>query len=78
MRYKSLNVKPSTFEGIPKEYYKISRVLNPKTFRFDLSIKCLINGCGKTFNKSCNIKDHIRLHSGVKSYKCEECEKSFS
>jgi uncharacterized Zn-finger protein len=78
MYHKYLNVKPHTFKGIPKEKYSISRVFNPKTFKFDLSLKCLINGCGKTFNKSCNIKDHIRLHSGIKEYKCEDCDKCFS
>ena len=78
MYQKYLNVKPHTFKGIPKEFYNISRVFNSKTFKFDLSIKCLINGCGKTFNKSCNIKDHIRLHTGIKAFKCNDCGKTFS
>ena len=78
MYHKYLNVKPHTFKGIPKEFYQISRVFNSKTFKFDLKLTCLIDGCGKTFNKSCNIKDHIRLHSGIKAFKCEECTKTFS
>ena len=52
--------------------------MNPKTNRFKRTFKCLVDGCGRTFAKSCNMAVHLRKHTGDKPYSCAHCPKTFS
>lgn len=38
---------------------------------------CKYDGCDKTFTKACNFLDHVRMHEGIKPYKCTRCSKEF-
>ncbi len=42
--------------------------------------RCSFKDCSKIFPKECNLKDHIRTHTGEKPYRCNfnGCNKSFS
>ncbi|CAI2366811.1 unnamed protein product [Moneuplotes crassus] len=57
--------------------HEIIYCLNPKTGRKVKKITCKIDGCGKTFEKKWNFKDHIRVHLGQKPYQCKICQRGF-
>ena len=66
------------FKAISKEMCKTIRLLNPKTNRYKRTFKCLVDGCDRTFAKSCNMAVHLRKHTGDKPYFCPHCPKMFS
>lgn len=39
---------------------------------------CKHDGCGKEFLRTCNLLDHMRMHSGIKPNVCEYCGKGFT
>jgi hypothetical protein len=66
------------FKAISKDMCETIRVLNPKTNRHKRFFKCKVDGCGRTFAKSCNMQVHLRKHTGDKPYFCPHCPKMFS
>mmetsp|Transcript_11364 Transcript_11364/g.10031 ORF Transcript_11364/g.10031 Transcript_11364/m.10031 type:complete len:82 (+) Transcript_11364:353-598(+) len=34
--------------------------------------------CNKEFERSWNLLDHLRMHNGIKPFKCNECRKQFT
>jgi hypothetical protein len=70
--------KGLSFTDIPKQWYRIERILNHKTQRTKLLFKCKIEGCSSVFKKSCNLRDHFRKHTGDRPFKCSFCKKTFT
>lgn len=66
------------FKAISKEMCETIRVMNPKTNRYKRTFKCLVDSCGRTFAKSCNMAVHLRKHTKEKPYSCTHCDKVFS
>ena len=44
---------------------------NPRTKRTNKIIICKYEGCGKEFNKTWNVLDHFKTHTGEKPFECE-------
>ena len=55
---------------------KIGRKGNGKLGRKSKSFRCEV--CGKEFTQSCDLKCHIRVHTGERPYQCEICGKGFT
>ncbi|XP_058824834.1 zinc finger protein 70-like [Topomyia yanbarensis] len=50
--------------------------INPmQSAKIKRSYACEI--CGKNFYKACDVKKHIRIHTGERPHECDECGKSF-
>lgn len=55
-------------------YYKVKEI-NKVTRRLNSILICA--QCNKQFTKKCNLIDHLRVHSGMKPFKCKVCYKYF-
>ena len=66
----------NTLSNINKDSNQSPKEAKPKIKYY----RCTFKDCNKVFPKECNLKDHIRTHTGEKPYKCSfpGCHKSFS
>jgi len=59
--------------GYTETNYETFLVYNHATRRQNINYRCRFQDCNLVFNKICNIKSHMRKHSGVKPYVCDIC-----
>ena len=43
-----------------------------------ITYKCRYEECNKRFTKTWNLLDHMRMHEGIRPFKCQNCPKSFT
>ena len=60
------------YRDIPSDKIKIVTENDQYVFH------CLFENCNQTFKKSCNFRDHLRIHTGLRPYECEYCNKTFT
>ncbi|CAI2361524.1 unnamed protein product [Moneuplotes crassus] len=62
------------------EGYPYSSAVHPnsKNGKMVMVYKCEFNECHKTFMRTWNLLDHIRMHYGIRPYVCKFCGKGFT
>lgn len=64
--------KKTAKSAASKEGEKYSRHGDSKIYA------CSIEGCGKVYHRPYMLKEHLEMHSGARSYKCDMCEKAYN
>lgn len=54
------------------------KIWSPTQHKFKINYICRYEGCDKTFTKTWNLLDHVRMHEGIKPYKWKLCSKEFT
>ena len=52
--------------------------LDEATGKYRTIYICKYSGCDKDYTKIWNLLDHVRMHEGIRPYKCTTCGKTFT
>lgn len=71
-------MKQAKIANVDKYKHTVKYSFNKDTCRNRRSLICEYPGCGMTFNKSWNLLDHARTHTGERPYSCHLCDLRFT
>jgi len=72
------NFTPKSFTDFPKHRYQIIQLRHKVSQKKLMLFKCRAKNCKKMFWKSCNLRDHLRKHTGKRPFKCLHCPRAFT
>lgn len=71
--------KEQLYEKMLKPFkHKKHKIYDFDIHRHVITYTCEYEGCGKEFNKTWNLLDHVRMHEGIKPFQCSICQKEFT
>ncbi|CAI2359045.1 unnamed protein product [Moneuplotes crassus] len=71
--------KSQIYENLLKPFKHETKVMTtPVTGKETFVYICKYDGCDKEYTKVWNLLDHVRMHEGIKPFKCSVCSKSFT
>lgn len=71
--------KEQIYEKLLKPFrHRKEKVYDFNAHRYRVSYFCEYEGCGKEFNKTWNLLDHVRMHVGIRPYECNICHHTFT
>lgn len=71
--------KEQLYEKLLKPFkYKMMKIFDYKTYKYSVRYICEYEGWDKTFDKTWNLLDHVRMHEGIKPFQCSICHKLFT
>ena len=70
------NVK--NLEALQNYPYQTEYRKKGKNGKMVIVYTCGYERCGKEFMRTWNLLDHVRMHSGIRPYVCQFCNKSFT
>ena len=71
--------KDQMYDELLKPYRCSKNVeIDPKSGKEKITYYCGYDNCNKQFTKTWNLLDHVRMHEGIRPYKCPHCPKSFT